>query len=318
MSSLDGYTDTTSSSLGGTFGGAGLVQQAYDRLVEFELRSVPLLRTIVDKRPGNQAMPGSTVSLQIYKDLTRTTDELNEITDPDAESVATPDLVNVVMKERGKVAMSTIRLQALSFAPVDPALANMIAYNMADSIDRLVLDALLEGTNVRNGGGGEDATGTITAADVRYVVAKLRGKNAAPRKGNFFWAGIHPDVAHDLRAENSGNAEWRAPHTYVDSKNIYTGETGEFEGAFFVESNRLEPVDGVYPTIFCGKQALAEVVSVEPHVVIGNIIDPLKRKMPIGWHGILGHSVYRNEALYRVESSSSIADEAPEEEEEEE
>lgn len=309
MSSANGYTDTTATSLGGTFGGAGLVQQAYDRLVEFELRSVPLLRQIVDKRPGQQAMPGSTVSLQIYNDLTRTTAELNEVTDPDAEAVATPELVNVVMKERGKVAMSTIRLQALSMAPVDPALANMIAYNMADSIDKLVLDALLEGTNVRNAQGAATLTDeTITAADIRYVVAKLRGGNAAARKGNAYWAGIHPDVSHDLRAENAGNAEWRAPHTYVDSKNIYTGEIGEFEGAFFVESNRLEPTEGVYPTIFVGKQALAEVVSIEPHVVIGNIVDPLKRKMPIGWHGILGHAVYRDAALYRVESFSSIAD----------
>jgi N4-gp56 family major capsid protein len=309
MSSLDGYTDTTASSLGGTFGSAGLVQQAYDRLVEFELRAQPLLRTIVDKRPAQQAMPGSTVSLQIYKDLTRTTAELDEIDDPDAESVATPDIVNLVMKERGKVAMSTIRLGSLSLAPVDPALANLIAFNMADSIDKLVLDALLEGTNVRNAGGGVDATGTIEAADVRYVTAKLRGNKASGRKGSLYWAGIHPDVAHDLRAENSGNAEWRAPHSYVDTAGIYNGEVGTFEGAFFVESPRLEPVDGVYPTIFCGQQALAEAVAIEPHVVIGNIIDPLKRKMPIGWHGILGHAIYRDAALYRVESGSSIAEE---------
>lgn len=308
MSSLDGYTDTTASSLGGTFGSAGLVQQAYDRLVEFELRAQPLLRTIVDKRPAQQAMPGSTVSLQIYKDLTRTTEELDEVIDPDAESVATPDIVNLVMKERGKVAMSTIRLGSLSLAPVDPALANLIAFNMADSVDKLVLDALLEGENVRFADGGVDATGTITAADVRFVTAKLRGNKASGRKGSLYWAGIHPDVAHDLRAENSGNAEWRSPHAYVDTKNIYNGEVGEFEGAFFVESPRLEPVEGVYPTIFCGQQALAEAVAIEPHVVIGNITDPLKRKMPIGWHGILGHAIYRDAALYRVESSSSIAE----------
>lgn len=308
MSSLDGYTDTTASSLGGTFGSAGLVQQAYDRLVEFELRAQPLLRAVVDKRPTQQAMPGSTVSLQIYKDLERTTEELDEIIDPDAESVATPDIVNLVLKERGKVAMSTIRLGSLSLAPVDPALANLIAFNMADSVDKLVLDALLEGSNVRFADGGVDASGTITAADVRYVTAKLRGNKASGRKGSLYWAGIHPDVSHDLRAENSGNAEWRLPHTYVDSANLYNGEVGTFEGAFFVESPRLEATDGVYPTIFCGQQALAEAVAIEPHVVIGNIIDPLKRKMPIGWHGLLGHAIYRDAALYRVESGSSIAE----------
>jgi N4-gp56 family major capsid protein len=308
MSSLDGFTDTTASSLGGTFGDAGLVQQAYDRLVEFDLRDEPLLRAIVDKRPAQQAMPGSTVSLQIHKDLEITKEELDEVIDPTLESVATPDIINIVLKERGKSAMSTIRLGSLAFTAIDPALASLIARNMADSVDALVLDALLEGTQVRFGDGGEDASGTITAADVRYVVAKLRSNKASGRRGSAFWAGIHPDVSHDLRAENAGNAEWRAPHTAVDTANIYNGEIGTFEGAFFVESARLTPVEGVYPTIFVGKQALAEAVAIEPHVVVGNIVDPLKRKMPIGWHGLLGHAVYRDKALYRVESASSIAE----------
>ncbi len=43
------YTDTGASSLGGTVGGAGLVQKAYDRLLEFALRSEPLIRSVADK-----------------------------------------------------------------------------------------------------------------------------------------------------------------------------------------------------------------------------------------------------------------------------
>jgi hypothetical protein len=34
------YTDTASTSLGGTVGGAGLVQKAYDRLLEFVLSQI--------------------------------------------------------------------------------------------------------------------------------------------------------------------------------------------------------------------------------------------------------------------------------------
>ena len=45
------YVTTGSSSLGGTAGGAGLVQKAYDRLLEFALRSEPLIRSVADKRP---------------------------------------------------------------------------------------------------------------------------------------------------------------------------------------------------------------------------------------------------------------------------
>jgi len=66
------YTDTSSTSFGGTVGGAGLVQKAYDRLLEFALRSEPLIRSVADKRPAKQAIPGSTVVLQKYVDLDAT------------------------------------------------------------------------------------------------------------------------------------------------------------------------------------------------------------------------------------------------------
>ena len=79
---LSGGTAATNGGLGGgayssasnvgTFtpsNGAGLVQKAYDRLVEFQLRSTPLLRSVADKKPARQAMPGSSVALQIYNDL---------------------------------------------------------------------------------------------------------------------------------------------------------------------------------------------------------------------------------------------------------
>ncbi len=62
------YTDTSSTSLGGNVGGAGLVQKAYDRLLEFALRAEPLIRSVADKTPAQQSIPGSTVVLQKYVD----------------------------------------------------------------------------------------------------------------------------------------------------------------------------------------------------------------------------------------------------------
>jgi hypothetical protein len=63
----------------------------------------------------------------------------------------------------------------------------------------------------------------------------------------------------------------------------------------------------VYRTIVAGKQALAEAVAEEPHVVIGPVVDKLMRFRPIGWYGVLGFKVYRQESLYRIATSSSIA-----------
>ena len=392
------YTSTASTSLGGSVGGAGLVQKAYDRLLEFALRSEPLIRSVADKRPAKQAFPGSTVVLQKYVDLDQATSTLAETTDPDAVSLTTPTSVTITLNEYGNAVLVTRALELFSLADVDPAIANIIAYNLADSIDTVAMNTLGAGSNVLYGGNATstatiDAADTIDSADIRRAVAKLRANKAKARRGSLYWTGIHPEVSHDLRAE-TGNMGWNFVHanTSPSVDKIWAGEIGDYEGAFFVESPRLAnsksgadqsalatttptvngtsggftvgvsstsviatrsevgdkiaatgiasgtkitaistsgstttitvdtaftaavtttltvtPVTRVFDTIVCGQQALAEAVAEEPHIVIGNVTDKLMRFRPMGWYGVLGFAIYRDEALYRIETGSSIA-----------
>ena len=85
-----------------------------------------------------------------------------------------------------------------------------------------------------------DAADTIDSADIRRAVAKLRSNKAKARRGSYYWTGIHPEVSHDLRAE-TGNMGWNFVHAQSDPavNNIWAGEIGDYEGAFFVESSRL-------------------------------------------------------------------------------
>ena len=62
----------------------------------------------------------------------------------------------------------------------------------------------------------------------------------------------------------------------------------------------------VFRTLVAGKQALAEAVAEEPHVIFGPIVDKLMRFRPIGWYGVLGWARYREPSLVRIESTSSI------------
>jgi N4-gp56 family major capsid protein len=383
------YTTTGSTTLGGTVGGAGLVQKAYDRLIEFALRAQPLIRQVADKTPARQSIPGSSVVLQRYVDLTQQTSSLTESVDPDAVALATPTYTTITLQEYGNAVLVTRALELFSLADVDPAVANIIAYNLADSIDTVAQNVLKTGANALYGG-TRTSTATITSSDTftsavaRKAVAKLRTNKAIPRKGSLYWAGIHPEVAHDLRAE-TGVGSWRQPHEYQSNDEIWAGEIGTYEGAFYVESPRLfsgyngaakststttttaaaasgayvlavtstsgilvsdlvaatglttganvvsisglnvtldQPVlaatvtsgasvtftheTNVFNTYFAGQQALAEAVAEEPHVVIGPVVDKLMRHRPLGWYGVLGFSIYRDEALYRVETSSSI------------
>jgi N4-gp56 family major capsid protein len=396
------YVSTASNSLGGTVGAAGLVQKAYDRLIEFALRAQPLIRSVADKTPARQSIPGSSVVLQRYVDLTQTTASLTETVDPDAVAMATPTYTTITLVERGNAVLVTRALELFSLADVDPAIANIIAFNMADSIDTVAQNVLADRAtgSIINGtantgstnvlyGGTATTSGSLTSSDVftsalaRKTTAKLRSNKAIPRKGSLYWGGIHPEVALDLRAE-TGVGSWRQPHEYQSNDAIWAGELGTYEGAFYVESPRLfsdktgadrttsgttasatsasaatvitftstsglnvgdkvsgtgiatgakvaaidgtsvtvtiantaavtattaitiTPVTKVFNTYFAGQQALAEAVAEEPHVVIGPVVDKLMRHRPLGWYGVLGHAIYRQEALYRVETSSSI------------
>jgi len=68
----------------------------------------------------------------------------------------------------------------------------------------------------------------------------------------------------------------------------------------------VTPKARVYNTYVLGQQALAEAVWKEPGIEFGNVVDKLNRFRPVGWHGIINWSIYRQDALYRIETSSSI------------
>ena len=308
----ENYTSTSTASLG-----TSLVQTAYDRYVEFALRAMPLIRDVADKRPAQQAMPGSSVVFQLYTDLSAVTGTLTETVDPDSVALGNTSNVTVTLNEYGNAAIATRKLELFSLSDVDPAIADIIAFNMADSIDGFAQTVLRQGSNViyagtATGTAGITAGNTITSANIRKAIAKLRSNKAVPRVGELYWVGIHPEVSHDLRAE-TGAGGWREAHVYNESGagNLWPGSIGVYEGAMFVESPRMyNAVDGssarVFRTLIAGKQALAEAVAEEPHVVIGPVTDKLMRFRPIGWYGVLGFARYREEALYRIESASSI------------
>jgi N4-gp56 family major capsid protein len=308
----------------GTAAFANLVQPAYDRLVEFSLRAQPLHREVADKKPAQQAMPGSSVTFELYQDLATATSTLTETVDPDAVALGNPTTVSVTLAEYGNAVLRTRLLNLFSFSDVDPAIANIVAFNMVDSLDAVVLNVLVAGTNVIreasasmtfNTGSAANVTSTdvIKSRDIFAATAKLRANKALPRKGALYWAAIHPEVAYDLKQESgSGGVGWLAPHAYSAPGSIWASEIGSYGGAFFVETPRsYNATDGaastrVFRTLVAGQQALAEAVAEEPHVVVGPVVDKLMRARPIGWYGVLGWSLYRQPALYRIETTSSI------------
>jgi N4-gp56 family major capsid protein len=317
------FTDTSAMS--------NAVQTAYDKTFEFALRSQPMFRAVADKRPVNTTAPGGSIVLERYQDLATATTALTENVDPDSVAMGNPTTTTLTLNEYGNPVLRTRKLYLYSLTDVDPAIANIIAYNAADSVDVVVQTELRSGTNVIQRKAGTvsyvttgtvstpvgttmTTTDTYTSAMARLAVAKLRTNKAVPRKGSLYWCAMHPEVSLDLRSE-TGAAAWRDPHNYSAAGNIWAGELGAYEGAFYIESPRcFNAVDAGtgdntvrrFRTYYAGQQALAEAVADEFHVVAGPIVDKLARFRPLGWYGVAGWKVYRNEALVRAETTSSI------------
>lgn len=312
------YTDTSAL--------VNLVQTAYDQKVRLALRSVPSFRAIADTKPVQQTQPGSSVVFQIHQDLSPAITPLNETTDPSGVSLGNTTQVTVTLNEYGNFTVVTKALKEFALdSGLDSNIANIIAYNLADSIDKIISFVLLGAENVITREAGVTvvndadltaitATDTITSSMITLAVAELRGASVVPFDGDNYVAYIHPKVARDLRAETD-LAGWRYPHTNTDAgvSKVLAGEIGIYEGVRFVESSRVpviraseEATIDIYSTFVMGREALAEAVAEEFSVVAdGTVVDPLKRKMAIGWYGIAGWNLFRPESLWNIQTAAS-------------
>lgn len=302
--------------------GDNTVVMAYDFFIDKVYRETPMFRAWVDKRPEQANGPGSTIRLQKqpFFDSTAVTagkTPLNEEQDVDSTKLPATTYIDLTVNEYGMAVTSTKKLKYFSFADVDQTAATLVGAHKADVMDELVQDVLVQGTQIlraqnRSTTGAITSTDYIRSTDIRKAKTWLAA-NKVPTFGGGAYAGaIHPHVLHDLR-EETGSGSWRVPNEYGTSQSmLWTGEFGEWEGVRFVTNTRTRTaLDGatagkVYRTFILGRQAVAEKVVEEPSAVLGPVVDKLQRFRTVGWYGVLGWALYRNESLVIIQSSSSV------------
>lgn len=317
------YTDTGALS--------NLIKVAYDQKLSLEFTAATILRDFADKKVVNQTQPGAEVIFSIHKKMAVNLTPLNETVDGNETVLDNPKQVSVKVNEHGNYTIYTEALMQFAF---DDALAanvmGTIKTNQLETLDALVGNVLIGG-NIRAAATTAtteyntivndtifktialadaevlaNGVGVLSADALRTAVAELRS-DAVPTWNSTYVAIMHPRVASKFRASTDA-AGWRDANTYVNTTNIINGEVGTFEGVTIVENPRvpvetIEGVEDVYNTFILGKEALAELVSKEPSVIVdGDIVDPYGRKTAVGWYGILGWNLFRAESLYTVKS----------------
>ena len=295
---------------------------AFEQLAYFALRSQPMFEMVCDVKSTNQSHPGAAVQFNIYNDLSQATSALTETSDVTAVALG-DSTVSVTLAEYGNAVTTTAKLRGTSFLNVDADAANIIGYNMANSLDNIVHGILVAGSNVLYGGDAT-ATGELAATDIitsnllRQTVANLRSASAPAFDGNVYIGFIHPDVSYDLR-KATAVTDVIQHQIRQDAGAVRTGSIGTFGGVDFIETPRLDigtnagasNVDE-YETIICGKQAMAKAVSraagfgEDPSVVFGPVTDSLRRFQTVGWYHLVGYGRFREASIRRIESSSSI------------
>ena len=300
----------------------------WDRGIYFSLRpELHFDRFATVKSTDAAPADGAALTFTVTTDMAVVSTAINESVDIDAVALADSQ-VTITLAEFGNAINTTFKARATSFLPLQETAINAIGFNAGVSLDTIARDKMVAGTNVRYATGGTtdpsarntvEPNDTLSAYDVRRAYADLAGANVGTY-GGYYVALIHPDVAFDLKTETGAGA-WRTPREYADPRNIYNGEMGEFEGFRFMVSSRAPifadagsstTLTDVYASLFWGQQAIAKAYSTfegrgpVPTTILGPVTDKLRRFKPVGWHWFGQYGVFRQAALRRVESASSI------------
>ena len=112
--------------------------------------------------------------------------------------------------------------------------AELLTENQLETFEHLDAMELASGLNVFYAGEAtsrSELTNVLTVKDVRRAVTSLKRNKVQPADGTDYIAFIHPDVVYNIYNDE----EWRQPHTYRDTKQLYDGEIGRLFGVRFIE-----------------------------------------------------------------------------------
>ena len=263
---------------------------------------------------------GKTVEFRKYDPLPKITTELSEGVTPSGQKI-TMGVVNASVKQYGGyVELSDILL----LTAVDNNLAQatkLLGSQAGRTLDTITRETLNGGTNVQYADGSVLARSSITKSNkltvdcIRRAVRNLKVMNAEPYD-DCFVAIIHPDCAYDLMSD----PEWKYPHQYADTENIYTGEIGKVAGVRFVETTEAKVFakagkDGidVYSTLVIGDNAYG-VIEISggglEHIVkqLGSsgTADPLNQRATAGWKATSATVRLVEAYMLRIETASTF------------
>ncbi len=263
---------------------------------------------------------GKTIEFRQYASLPKALTPLTEGVTPDGSKLSATAIEATVAQYGNYVTLSDILdLTAIDNNVLEATKAcGRQAGLTLDTITRNVLQACPNVWYAPKGDGTAvtsrsnlDETCKLTVKLVKKVAAWLKAQNAPKIDGSYV-AIIHPFAAFDLMDDK----EWRYPHEYKDTSNIYEGEIGKIGGVRFVETSEALIINGgVFSTLFIadGAYGVTEVTGGGLQTIVkqvGSGEDPLNQRSSVGWKAIKTAEILIPAYLVRVESKGEFSAEA--------
>ena len=278
---------------------------------------------------------GKTIEFRKFAPLAKATKELTEGVTPDGKKLSV-SAITATVKQYGDYVTISDQVDLLTIDPILSQAQRILANQAGLTLDTITRDILVTGTNVQYAEGQVTARANLVGGEtdntknhymsvkaVKMAVRNLKVQNT-PRIDGSYVGIIHPDVSFDLTED----PEWKFPHQYVDTENIYSGEIGKIAGVRFVETSEAKKIINagkstssgsndrdVYCTLILGADAygVTEVTGgglefiVKPMGSAGTA-DPLNQRGTAGWKAMKTAEILVDQYMVRVETTSTYND----------
>lgn len=266
---------------------------------------------------------GATTSFRRLNSLAVSTTALTEGVTPDGVNLDITK-INTTVQEYGNWTKISEFINMTGLDPLMTEVAQLMGENAGESLETIVRDVTLGGTNVQyanNVASRAAVAGKITALDILRIRRTLKRnkvkKIKLPNGKSGYLGFIHTDVATDLMQ----TPEWQDANKYVKNDNLIEGTIGELYGIYFIEYDLAKKDAGagasgvdVYENLFIGKGAFG-VPDVEgsskPQIIVhpagsGGTSDPLNQFNTIAWKAALATIRLQELAMVRYECTATV------------
>ena len=275
---------------------------------------------------------GKTIEFRSFSPLAKATTPLTEGVTPSGNQLDVKTITATVSQYGDFIVQSDV----LELTAVDNTIleaTKLLGRQAGVTLDTVTRNVMVGGTNVMyapkinastgaetpvTSRAGLDNTCVLTVNLVEQVVAELRAQNAPTIDGDYIGI-IHPYTAYDLMRD----PDWRDPHKYADTTNLYEGEIGKIGGVRFVQSTEAKiwrdsscPAQSgatpayyaVFASLFFGDGAYGttEVEGGGLQTIVkqkgsAGTADPLDQRSSVGWKALKTAEILLPSYLIRVE-----------------